>query len=187
VNSSATPAAAEPRDVLGFWREAGPERWFKKDDAFDHAMTDRFLALHGEASAGALDHWSDEADGNLALILVLDQFSRNMFRGSPRAFAQDGKALQTADKAIRLGFDSRFEPGLRTFFYLPFEHSECLSDQHRCVRLIYSLGNLGYLDYAIVHRDIIRRFGRFPHRNAVLGRHSSPAEQAFLDEGGFSG
>ena len=114
--------------------------------------------------------------------------------GSHFHFAEANSGLdfdREAAKGFRLDIPSgtaiRFEPGLRTFFYLPFEHSECLSDQHRCVRLIHSLGNLGYLDYAIVHREIIRRFGRFPHRNAVLGRHSGPAEQAFLDEGGFSG
>jgi len=184
ADKSAEPAA---EDVLEFWREAGPERWFEKDEQFDKAMIDRFLPLHGEASSGTLDHWSDEAEGSLALILVLDQFSRNMFRGSAKSFAQDEQALTIAGKAIRLGFDSQFDQDLRVFFYMPFEHSECLADQHRCVRLVHTLGDPEFLDYANLHREIIRRFGRFPHRNAVLGRHSSPAEQAFLDAGGFSG
>ena len=187
MSTADKPPSAGPEDVLAFWREAGPKRWFEKDEQFDKTMTERFLPLHGEASAGTLDHWSENADGNLALILVLDQFSRNMFRGAAKSFAQDEQALKIAGKAIRLGFDKQFDPGLRVFFYMPFEHSECLSDQHRCIRLVHALGDAEFLKYAILHREIIRRFGRFPHRNAVLGRHSSPVEQAFLDDGGFSG
>jgi len=176
-----------PGEVVTFWREAGPQRWFKKDDAFDHEIAERFLPLHAEASAGKLDDWLDDAQGSLALILVLDQFSRNLFRDSPKAFAQDPKALEIAERSLRNGFDGQTEADLRCFFYLPLEHSESLSDQDRCVALIHALGDAEYLKYAIVHRVIIRRFGRFPHRNEVLGRHTSPAEQAFLESGGFSG
>lgn len=179
-------ASETARDVLDFWREAGPDRWFKKDEEFDKAIGDRFLGLHERAAAGDLDHWSDDADGSLALLLVLDQFSRNLFRDSPRAFAQDPAALAIAGKALRQGFEGQFDTDMRSFFYLPYEHSERLADQHRSVMLIHSLGNLEFLHYAIVHRDVISRFGRFPHRNAVLRRHSSPAEIAFLDAGGFS-
>jgi uncharacterized protein (DUF924 family) len=181
------PATAEPGDVLTFWREAGRERWFKQDDAFDREIADRFLALHEQAAAGNLKHWASNADSSLALILVLDQFSRNLFRDSPRAFAQDAAAREIAGAAIRHGFDNEFEADMKAFFYLPFEHSECLSDQDRSVALFHSTGDGEFLAYAIVHRDVIRRFGRFPHRNSALGRHTSPAEQAFLDAGGFSG
>ena len=177
----------EPGDIIAFWREAGPERWFRQDDDFDRELAGRFLALHQAAANGSLDDWAGDADGSLALILVLDQFSRNMFRKSAAAFAQDAKALSVADAALRRAFDRPFDTDMRCFFYLPFEHSESLSDQHRCVALVHQLGDRNYLDYAILHREIIRRFGRFPHRNSVLGRHTSLAEKAFLETGGFSG
>ena len=180
-------AAAEPGEVLAFWENAGRESWFKQDDAFDSEIADRFLALHEQAAEGALDHWSSDAAACLALIIVLDQFSRNLFRNSAHAFAQDAQARKVAAAAVRRGFDSGFDPDMRAFLYLPFEHSEHLADQDRSVALFHSTGDGEFLAYAIVHRDVIRRFGRFPHRNSVLGRHTSPAEQAFLDAGGFSG
>lgn len=182
-----TETAAGPGEVVTFWQQAGPDLWFKKDETFDRQLEDRFLKTHDEASAGALDHWSDDADGSLALILVLDQFSRNLFRNSPRAFAQDHKALAIARRAVERGDDRQFDTDMRCFFYMPFEHSECLGDQHLCVSLVHQLNNDNYLQYAKLHRDIIQRFGRFPHRNVVLGRHTSPAEQAYLDADGFSG
>ena len=176
-----------PEDVVAFWRDAGPERWFKKDEEFDQAMTGRFLDLRGQAADGALDGWTEHADGSLAIILLLDQFSRNMFRGSAEAFAADPKARAIADSAVRKGHDRAYDTHLRCFFYLPFEHSESLADQDRSVALVHELGDAEYLKYALLHRVIIRRFGRFPHRNAVLGRHTSPAEEAFLADGGFAG
>lgn len=176
-----------PADIVEFWREAGPDHWFRKDDDFDRTLRERYLDLRREAVAGTLNDWTDNADGTLALLLLLDQFSRNMFRGSAEAFAADPRAREIADTAIRLGHDLEFDTDLRNFFYLPFEHSESLADQDRSVRLVHPLGSAEYLRYALLHRVIIRRFGRFPHRNVVLGRHTSPAEEAFLTAGGFSG
>lgn len=181
------PAAVQPDEILTFWREAGRDRWFKKDEAFDREIADRFTTVHEQAAGGDLNHWSSEADASLALILVLDQFSRNLFREFPQAFAQDAAAREAAGTAVRHGFDKKFDANLKAFFYLPFEHSEQLADQDRSVALFHSTGDREFLDYAIVHRDVIRRFGRFPHRNSVLGRHTSPAERAYLDAGGFSG
>lgn len=181
------PAAVQPDDILTFWREAGRKRWFAKDEAFDREIANRFATVHEQAAGGELSHWSSETDASLALILVLDQFSRNLFRESSRAFAQDAAAREAAGTAIRNGFDKKFDTDMRAFFYLPFEHSEHLADQDRSVALFHSTGDREFLDYAILHRDVIRRFGHFPHRNSALGRHTSPAERAFLDAGGFSG
>ena len=182
---SGTPS--EALDVLAFWRSAGPERWFKKDEAFDREISDRFIDLHGAAAAGDKDGWADTAEGALALIIVLDQFSRNIFRGTPQAFAQDARARDVATAAVARRFDGVADPALRVFFYLPFMHSERISDQERCVLLCHSLADRENLPYAREHERIVRRFGRFPHRNQVLGRHTSPAEQAFLEAGGFAG
>ena len=176
-----------PADVLAFWRAAGPEKWFKKDVAFDAAIRERFAALHEAATSGALDGWSETAEGALALVIVLDQFSRNLFRGDRRTFAADPKALALADAAIKRGFDQQLSRTDRQFFYLPFMHSERIEDQERSVALYQALADPQLLPFAEDHADIIRRFGRFPHRNAVLGRDTTPQEQAFLDEGGFAG
>ena len=176
-----------PQDVLAFWRDAGPPKWFAKDDAFDRAIKERFQGLHEAAASGGLDRWGDSPEGALALLLLLDQFSRNLYRGTPKAFAQDAKAREVARKALDAGFDAAVDPTLRQFFYLPFMHSEAIADQVRCVLLCHSLEDHGTLPYALDHERIIRRFGRFPHRNPALGRHTSPAEQAFLDRGGFAG
>ena len=175
-----------PQDVVSFWLEAGPSRWFKQDAAFDARFRDTFLAAHDEAASGALAHWADTADGALALLLLLDQFPRNAFRGTPRVYATDAQARQVADAAIRAGFDRQVDPALRQFFYLPFMHSENLGDLERCVALNGELGGES-LRWARHHRDVVARFGRFPHRNAILGRTSTPEEQRFLAEGGFSG
>lgn len=182
-----TDAVAGPADVLAFWREAGPEKWFKKDEAFDREMRERFAATHAEAAAAKLTDWANTAEGALALILLLDQFSRNMFRGQPQCFAQDAMAREIAEKALAAGFDRQVEPELRFFFYMPLMHSEAIGDQERCVALFHGVSGAEGLKYAYEHAEIIRRFGRFPHRNAILGRHTTPAEQAFLDGGGFSG
>jgi uncharacterized protein (DUF924 family) len=176
---------ATPQDIVTFWREAGPKRWFSKDSVFDDEIRRRFLATHQAAAAWQLKDWENSAEGALALLLLLDQFSRNMFRGDPRAFAADPLARAIAAGALIKGFDSQF-PELRDFFYLPFVHSEELADQERAIAL-YQAACLDDFKWAQMHADIIRRFGRFPHRNAVLGRATTPEEQAFLSAGGFSG
>jgi uncharacterized protein (DUF924 family) len=175
-----------PQDIVAFWQSAGYEKWYRKDDAFDVDIRRRFAATHAKAIAGELDSWALTAEGALALLILLDQFSRNLYRGDARAFAGDSVARAVADAAIADGFDHRVDPALRQFFYLPFEHSERMEDQGRSVSLFTALGG-ETLPYAIEHRDIIARFGRFPHRNAILGRTSTPEEQEFLDEGGFAG
>ena len=174
-------------DVLAFWREAGHERWYTVDTGFDAAVRDRFFSLWQDAVAGRLSSWEDSDDGTLALVIVLDQFPRNMFRGDAGAFSSDAPARQVANRALVRGVDRRVEPPLSQFLYLPFMHSEDLADQARCVELFRAGDNAENLEYAEVHADIIRRFGRFPHRNRILGRITSPQEQAFLDAGGFSG
>jgi uncharacterized protein (DUF924 family) len=175
-----------PEDIVAFWREAGPEKWFATDAAFDAEIADRFSVLHGAVAQGGHDVWAESGDGALALILVLDQFSRNLHRGSPLAFAGDFKALQIAKTALARGDDHAVSKDLQIFFYMPFEHSECLADQRTAIGLTHAMQNAHYLKYAHTHHDVIRRFGRFPHRNAVLGRHTTAAEKAFLEAGGFS-
>lgn len=177
---------ATPQGVLGFWRDAGPSRWFRKDAAFDEQFRDRFLTAHEAARRGELDDWAGDAHGALALLLLLDQFPRNAFRNTPRMFDSDAKARDIARQAVRAGFDTQVEADLRNFFYLPFMHSEQLADQDLGVELTRALGDEP-LRYAIMHRDIIEKFGRFPHRNALLGRATTPDEQRFLDNGGFAG
>jgi uncharacterized protein (DUF924 family) len=182
-----TTVIARPDEVLAFWRDAGPDKWFKKDTGFDDAIREKFLATYDAAAAGQLAAWEATPDGALALLIVLDQFPRNMFRGSARAFAADPSARAVADRAIASGFDQQAAAAERTFFYLPFEHSEDLADQDRCCALFRAAGDAELLKWAELHADIIRQFGRFPHRNAVLGRVTTAEEQAFLDGGGFSG
>jgi uncharacterized protein (DUF924 family) len=174
-------------DVINFWGAAGEQRWFGKDEAFDTEIRLRFLPTYEAAAAGALAHWENEPTSALALTIVLDQFPRNMFRGDARAFATDAMARAVADRAIAREFDLGLPNQWRTFFYLPFEHSETLADQERCCALFRKLGNAELLRWAELHADIIRRFGRFPHRNAVLGRDTTPEEKAFLEAGGFAG
>lgn len=176
----------DARSVTAFWRAAGPSRWFRKDEAFDAEFRSRFLAAHEAAARGELDHWADSADGALALLILLDQFPRNSFRGTARMFATDGQARQLARAALAAGWDRQVGEDLRNFFYLPFMHSEALADQDLALTLTAALGE-NALHHARVHRDIIVRFGRFPHRNPLLGRSSTAEEQRFLDEGGFAG
>jgi uncharacterized protein (DUF924 family) len=178
---------AKPQDVLAFWRAAGPERWFKKDDAFDADIRARFLPTYEAAAAGRLPSWEESAEGALALLLVIDQFPRNMFRADARAYAADPLARAVAERALAHGFDQQVPAAERVFFYLPFEHSEKVTDQERAVALLRATGDADLLKWAELHADIIRRFGRFPHRNAVLGRVTTAEEQAFLDGGGFAG
>lgn len=178
---------AAPEDVLTFWRAAGPQKWFKQDPDFDAAIRARFLATYEAAAAGELAAWEATAGGALALVLVLDQFPRNMFREDASAYAADPLARNVAGRAIERGHDRAAPLSDRQFFYLPFEHSEAMPDQERCCALFAATGDAELLKWAQLHADIIRRFGRFPHRNALLGRATTPDEQAFLDGGGFKG
>jgi uncharacterized protein (DUF924 family) len=179
--------AANPNDILHFWRVAGPAQWFKKSDRFDAAIRLKFEPVHHAAARGQYDAWAATPEGALALLLLLDQFPRNLYRGSGHAFATDGKARAIARAAVEAGFHRQVEPVLQGFFVLPFEHAEDLADQDEAVRLARELGDADTLKWAELHRDIIVRFGRFPHRNVALGRVTTPKEQEFLDEGGFSG
>ena len=182
-----TPQGVTPHDVLAFWRAAGPSRWFKKDAGFDAEITARFLRTYELAAAGRLSAWERTAEGALALLLVLDQFPRNMFRGDARTYAADPLARDIARRALARGLDGEMPAVDRQFFYLPFMHSEHLADQEHCVELARNLGDDEFFQYAEQHADIVRRFGRFPHRNELLGRATTPDEQEFLDGGGFAG
>ncbi len=175
-----------PDDVLDFWFNGEPtafrEVWFQRDSEFDNACT-RFAGALRDAKQGTYDRWTDTPRGTLALIILLDQFSRNLHRGSPEAFAADAKARDLARAAVASGIDTMLGPVERMFVYLPFEHSEHLADQDESVRLSEMLRDaLGdeSVSYAERHRDVIRRFGRFPHRNQALGRTSTPDELVFL-------
>jgi uncharacterized protein (DUF924 family) len=177
---------AEAAAVVGFWREAGPGLWFAKDDDFDRRFRERFLSLYEAAARGELTGWPATPEGALALMVLLDQFPRNAFRGTPRMYATDALARDIANAAIEAGHDRAVDAQLQLFFYLPLGHSENLADQERSVALARRLGQPS-LSHAEGHRDIIRRFGRFPHRNPILGRTMRPEEQEFLDNGGFPG
>ena len=178
---------ATAAEIVAFWREAGADKWFAKIKEFDDDIRRRFLATYEAAAAGKLASWEENAEGALALLILLDQFPRNMFRGDPRAFATDPLARAVAERALARGFDQATDETMRAFFYLPFMHSEVLADHNRCVRLYEELGNADQLKWAKLHRDIVEEFGRFPHRNRFLGRETTPAEQRFLDAGGFAG
>lgn len=178
--------SATAADVIGFWRDAGMARWFSRDAAFDKAFRERYLDLHMAAAARDLDAWMESADGTLALLILTDQFPRNAFRGTAHMYATDPLARHFADHAATHGHDAQVDQSLRMFLYLPFMHSEDAADQERSVRLYEAIGGPS-LPHALEHRDIIRRFGRFPHRNPLLGRRTTAEEQAFLDQGGFSG
>lgn len=182
------------REVLDFWfgvPAAAPRmEWFRKDEAFDAEIRRRFGALHAAAAVGELDAWRASAEPMLALVIVLDQFSRNLFRGDARAFAQDAYALDCAKQAVARHDDLALLPVQRQFLYLPFEHSEDLGDQERGVELMLALDAFeetrGISSWAVKHRDIVARFGRFPHRNAALGRASTAEELEFLKQPGSS-
>jgi uncharacterized protein (DUF924 family) len=173
--------------VLGFWFvENGPKQWFNKDTAFDAAIRDRFEALVVQGSKGELSHWRASVRGALAEILVLDQFPRNLYRGDAPAFASDPVALDAAKEALENKIDQDVSESERTFLYLPFEHSEEASDQETSLRLFGSLEDKSLLEWAEKHQAIIDRFGRYPHRNAALGRPSTDEELAFLKQEGSS-
>jgi uncharacterized protein (DUF924 family) len=173
-------------DIVAFWRDVGSERWFKQDTALDDEIRHRFFTAYEAAAAGRLSDWQRNAKGALALLILLDQFPRNMFRGTAQAFATDAQAHAVASRAILNGFDGA-DPDMCTFFYLPFMHSEELADQERAIAFYRARNDADGLKWAELHADIIRRFGRFPHRNAALGRATTREEQAFLDSGGFAG
>jgi uncharacterized protein (DUF924 family) len=174
-------------DVIAFWREAGADKWFVKDDAFDAAIRERFLSLLEAARRGDLAGWEETPDGALALVIVLDQFPRNLFRGTPLAYAADAQARGVTSRALARGFDRACDKELVIFLYMPLVHSEDLADQERAVSFFETLGLPDNLRSAREHRDIIARFGRFPHRNGVLGRETTAQERLFLEDGGFSG
>ena len=182
---AATPAWVE--QVLQFWfREMTREQWFKRDAAVDDRIRNRFLSLHDQVSAMPNEALLSGPRSALAAVIVLDQFSRNMFRGSPRAFASDAKALALAEAAIANGHAASLNKDELQFLYLPFEHSESGEAQVRCVKLMASLGDAELTRYAQAHCDIIERFGRFPHRNEILGRSSTAEELEFLKQPGSS-
>ena len=174
-------------EVLTFWlEEHGPEDWYAVDAALDAAVRERFEETWREAAAGTLSGWCVQPRGTLAFLILVDQFPRNMFRGEARAFATDALALAAAKQAIGRGVDLRVAEPERQFFYLPLEHSETTPDQHRAVRLIAArLDAPDTLVHARAHREVIRRYGRFPYRNDALGRVSSKAERAMVDGGGY--
>jgi uncharacterized protein (DUF924 family) len=176
-----------PDDVIDTWLDAGEERWFFKNPAFDGALSIRFKSALADARNGAFDHWAESPRGALGLVILLDQFSRNIHRGSPFAFAADRKALALSKSVMARGFDHHFPAPLALWFYMPFEHAEDLDAQMRGVALFTTRGPSEMIHWAALHRDIIARFGRFPHRNAILGRPSRPEELAFLAAGGFAG
>jgi uncharacterized protein (DUF924 family) len=182
------------REVLDFWFGSGAARgkarpeWFRRDEQFDARIRARFAALHASAALGECEAWRAEPRAMLALVIVLDQFSRNLYRGDARAYSQDSHALACARDALARGDDAGIAPVEREFLYMPFEHSEDLADQDRAVELMRSLEPFeetrGLVEWAERHRAIIRRFGRFPHRNAALGRASTAEEAEFLKQPG---
>jgi len=180
--------SASIRDILDFWflplghPEHGKQRdvWWQSTPAFDAEIVARFGGAAERAMAGGLDSWREAPEGALALIILCDQFPRNMFRRSARAFSGDAKAIGTARLALARAYPLAFRPTTRTFFYMPFQHSEQLADQELCCALFATLENEDYDKYAIAHRDIVARFGRFPHRNEVLGRDCTAEELEYL-------
>ena len=171
----------QPREVLDFWFAEGMQRrWFRATPALDAEVRTRFEALWHEAATGSLDHWAAGADGALALVIVLDQFPLNMFRGEPRAFSTEGKAVAVTLDAVARGLDAELEGPRKAFLYLPLMHSEDMAHQEASVRLFEAAGLTENARFARHHRELIRRFGRFPHRNAILGRASTPEELAYL-------
>lgn len=176
-----------PDDVIAFWFAAGSDKWFTRSDDFDEAIRDRFGAAVERAGRGEFDDWRETPEGALALVLLLDQFTRNIYRGSPLTWAFDGKALETAAYAIDSGHDMALPEDQRRWFYMPYMHSEDMVMQRRSIELSQRIANEDHREHADHHADIIARFGRFPHRNEVLGRRSTPEEVAYLADGGFKG
>ncbi len=174
-------------EILEFWLSKGPRIWWSKDETTDREIATKFGDLHQAACQGELQGWQGEANSALAMVILLDQFSRNLFRGSSKSFEQDDQALEIAREALEKDFDKSCDQRLRNFFYLPFMHSERIADQERSVVLMHTYADTNSLKAALTHRDIIERFGRFPHRNEIMNRQTTPAEVEFLNSGGFSG
>jgi uncharacterized protein (DUF924 family) len=183
-----TRLAPAPRahEVVQFWTDAGPSRWFAKDPDFDRTFRDRFLADHESAARGELMHWQSTPEGTLALVILLDQFPRNAFRGTRRMYDTDAMARKVANTAFAAGYDRLVPAPMQTFLLLPFGHSEDLADQERAVALARRV-SANDLKHAQHHHDIVRRFGRFPHRNEILGRDSTAEEIVYLENGGYRG
>lgn len=182
---------SSPLAIIDFWLRHGPAAWFSRNAALDAEIAADFTDLHFQASRCEFSDWEETPEGTLALLLLLDQFPRNLFRGSGHSYATDPLARAIAHRALARRFDKEVTPILRPFFYLPFEHSEDLEDQKVSIALFEQhrdeTGDAEPLKWAIVHLDLIERFGRFPHRNAALGRETTPDEQAYLDADGFKG
>jgi uncharacterized protein (DUF924 family) len=176
-----------PETVTEFWTKAGESRWFNKNAAFDGELSARFREVLRQAREGKFDHWAERPEGALGLVILLDQFSRNIHRGSPLMFAGDAKALEIARQSIRRGFHQAMPADRARWFIMPFEHAEDLDAQWRAVGLCEVMGLNDMTPWARLHLDIIQRFGRFPHRNPILGRPSSREELDFLAQGGFAG
>ena len=179
--------AIEASDVVAFWKEAGPSKWFAKDDAFDALFRERFEAAHFAAARRELDDWTRTPEGVLALLILLDQFPRNCFRGTGHAFATDPLARMFAVRALDAGFDRAVENDLRRFFYLPLQHAEDMALQNRQLSLFQAMERPADDRWAEHHHAIVERFGRFPHRNRALGRETTAEEKAFLEQDGFRG
>lgn len=173
--------------ILNFWKSAGGKKWFSKDDAFDTAINDNFGDLMQQAINSELDHWKNNPNNCLALIIMLDQFSRNLFRNSAESFAYDAKALNLAKHGVKNNYLDKVDPDLKSFMIMPYMHSENLQDQEDCLALMIEQGLKGNVPSAQQHLDIIKTFGRFPHRNEVLNREMSESEREFLEQGGFKG
>ncbi len=181
---------ATPESILEFWlNEVGEKGWYQPDEALDLTIKKRFGAAWRSARLGAQDHWLVDPASSLALVILLDQFPRNMFRGKGESFASDARALRLAKLSIARGHDMRTDEPARQFFYLPLMHSECINDQDRCVRLIASrmpMSRATNLPHACAHRQVIREFGRFPYRNEALGRPTTASERSYLEAGGYA-
>ena len=176
-----------PQAVIQTWMAAGSSKWFARDAAFDEGLGAAFGEAVAAARAGLLDTWRASRAGRLGLVILLDQMARNIHRGSPLAFAGDARALDVAREAIAAGDLDHWPKDRAQWLILPFEHHEGMAEQDEAIALFTRYGDAELVKWAKVHRDIIVMFGRFPHRNAVLGRTTTPEEQAFLDEGGFKG
>ena len=178
-------AICTPEEVFGFWFvECGRDQWFRSTSSLDQEITARFRETHLALAGGIPDVWRATPENRLAAVVVLDQFPRNIYRATPLAFATDGLALREAKLAIEAAADSAVKLEFRCFFYLPFEHSELIEEQDRSVALFDELGDEEYADYAVRHREVIARYGRFPHRNPILGRISTEAELDYLAQPG---
>jgi uncharacterized protein (DUF924 family) len=177
----------KPRDIIAFWTTAGEMRWFTRDAVFDGELSVRFRGALKEAREGRFDSWAEDPESAIALVIMLDQFPRNIHRGNPLMFAADAKALAVARRSIARGYHQAMPATAARWLIMPFEHAEDLDAQWRGVGLFQAMGLNDMVTWAELHRDIIARFGRFPHRNSILGRQSTPAELAFLAAGGFQG